>query len=496
MKLWSFKVIVVEHKGKYEEYSSDEISCMILNNLKESAEAFLATEVVDAVITVIAYFSDKQRHTIKDVGTLAALNVMRLISKPTTANFIFWATEINENKKVHQVSVDSKGFFEVRFVEVLAMKNSLTVLRRSRDSGIVSGFCRGKDEGFAGTAGISYSIGGVTCSHDSKSQSEHIDEFHKLVGDLAAIDTAISDKDQALLLLTSLPSSYDNFMTEAKGGGGEGFYVRGRSGQRDMEQGIVTRNLKVVLGMKIMYPVLELMGGLIPYNIRDRLLGLFKEYDGGNILLGGDGREFLVRGAGKVQVHMRDGSSFVLDNVRYIPELRRNLISLGTLEKEGFTVKMQTGKIKVVTRKTLKGRKQLGEYQIRWKIKTDEGGSRLLCDHQRLTTRHHAATTEAASHCRTLAQAAATVAAADCACMHGLNVRGVGVGCYPTSNRFGRYGAANDKATKEAIWLKGLAIESGFELKIVAGIATGVLSKAIPDPRFQHKSKLLRIGID
>ncbi|GJS69873.1 hypothetical protein Tco_0702714 [Tanacetum coccineum] len=79
---------------------------------------------------------------------------------------------------------------------------------------------------------------------------------------------------------------------------------------------------------------------------------------------------------------------------RYVPELRRNLISLGTLKKDGFTVKMQSGKIKVikgslvilsgtrrancvytldgqaVTRKTLKGRKQLGEYQIGWKIKT------------------------------------------------------------------------------------------------------------------------------
>ncbi|GJX34222.1 hypothetical protein Tco_0245779 [Tanacetum coccineum] len=44
------------------------------------------------------------------------------------------------------------------------------------------------------------------------SQSEHIDEFHKLVIDLAAIDIAISDEDQALLLLTSLPSSYDNFV--------------------------------------------------------------------------------------------------------------------------------------------------------------------------------------------------------------------------------------------------------------------------------------------
>nr|GEW39928.1 zinc finger, CCHC-type [Tanacetum cinerariifolium] len=49
------------------------------------------------------------------------------------------------------------------------------------------------------------------------------------------------------------------------------------------------------------------------------------------------------------------------------------------------------------------------------------------------------------------------------------------------------------KDTKEAIWLKGLAIKSGFELKIVAGIATGALSKAIPSPRFQHWLKLLRI---
>ncbi|GJY89683.1 zinc finger, CCHC-type containing protein [Tanacetum coccineum] len=117
-----------------------------------------------------------------------------------------------------------------------------------------------------------------------------------------------------------------------------------------------------------------------------------EEYDGGNILLG-DGRECRVRGTSKVQVQMRDGSSFVLDNVRYVLELRRNLISLGTLKKEGFTVKMQLGKIKVIkgslvvlsrtrrvncvytldaqamTRETLKGRKQLGEYQTRWKIK-------------------------------------------------------------------------------------------------------------------------------
>ncbi|GJS48650.1 hypothetical protein Tco_0598771 [Tanacetum coccineum] len=50
------------------------------------------------------------------------------------------------------------------------------------------------------------------------------------------------------------------------------------------------------------------------------------------------------------------------------------------------------------------------------------------------------------------------------------------------------------EAAKEAIWLKGLAIESGFVLKIVACIATSALSKAIPGQRFQHRSKLLRIG--
>ncbi|GKB97173.1 hypothetical protein Tco_0983310, partial [Tanacetum coccineum] len=95
---------------------------------------------------------------------------------------------------------------------------------------------------------------------------------------------------------------------------------------------------------------------------------------------------------------MRGGSSFVLDNVRYVSELRRNLISLGTLEKEGFTMKMQSVKIKVikgsmvelsgtkranyvytlkghaVTRKTLKGKKQLGEYETGWKIKKGNSG--------------------------------------------------------------------------------------------------------------------------
>ena len=92
-------MIVVEHKGKYEEYSPEEISCMILKNLKEAAEAFLATKVTDAVITVPAYFSDRQRQATKDAGTLAGLNVMHLISEPTAAAIAYGL----------QKSADTKG---------------------------------------------------------------------------------------------------------------------------------------------------------------------------------------------------------------------------------------------------------------------------------------------------------------------------------------------------------------------------------------------------
>nr|GEY13263.1 copia LTR rider [Tanacetum cinerariifolium] len=73
----------------------------------------------------------------------------------------------------------------------------------------------------------------------------------------------------------------------------------------------------------------------------------FLECDGGRVLLG-DNRECKIRGIGKVRLQRKDGSSFVLHNVGYIPKLKRNLISLGTLEKEGYTIKLQSGKIKVI----------------------------------------------------------------------------------------------------------------------------------------------------
>ena len=94
MKLWPFKVIpgpgdkpmiVVTYKGEPKQFSPEEISSMVLTKMRETAEAFLGQPIKNAVITVPAYFNDSQRQATKDAGTIAALNVMRIINEPTAA---------------------------------------------------------------------------------------------------------------------------------------------------------------------------------------------------------------------------------------------------------------------------------------------------------------------------------------------------------------------------------------------------------------------------
>ncbi|KAI3759915.1 hypothetical protein L1987_50301 [Smallanthus sonchifolius] len=93
-KLWPFRVIegpadtpkiVVSYKGQQKEFLAEEISSMILGKMKEIAEAYLGKVVKNAVITVPAYFNDSQRQATKDAGTIAGLNVIRMINEPTAA---------------------------------------------------------------------------------------------------------------------------------------------------------------------------------------------------------------------------------------------------------------------------------------------------------------------------------------------------------------------------------------------------------------------------
>jgi len=93
MKHWSFKVvsdggkpkIEVEYKGETKTFFPEEISSMVLTKMKETAESFLGKTVTNAVVTVPAYFNDSQRQATKDAGTIAGLNVMRIINEPTAA---------------------------------------------------------------------------------------------------------------------------------------------------------------------------------------------------------------------------------------------------------------------------------------------------------------------------------------------------------------------------------------------------------------------------
>ncbi|XP_058741069.1 heat shock cognate 70 kDa protein 2-like [Vicia villosa] len=94
MQLWPFKVIagfndnpmiLVNYRGQEKSFSAEEISSMILRKMREIAEKFLETPIENAVITVPAYFNDSQRKATIDAGTIAGLNVKRIINEPTAA---------------------------------------------------------------------------------------------------------------------------------------------------------------------------------------------------------------------------------------------------------------------------------------------------------------------------------------------------------------------------------------------------------------------------
>ena len=78
-------VIEVQYKNETKQLHPEEISSMVLTKMKEIAEAYIGEEVKDAVITVPAYFNDSQRQATKDAGSIAGLNVLRIINEPTAA---------------------------------------------------------------------------------------------------------------------------------------------------------------------------------------------------------------------------------------------------------------------------------------------------------------------------------------------------------------------------------------------------------------------------
>ena len=110
--------VVVTDNGQQKEYTPQEISAFILQKMKKTAEDYLGETVTDAVITVPAYFNDAQRQATKDSGTIAGLNVKRIINEPTAAALAFGLKEDKNKEKVLAVIDEGGGTLDVTILDM------------------------------------------------------------------------------------------------------------------------------------------------------------------------------------------------------------------------------------------------------------------------------------------------------------------------------------------------------------------------------------------
>jgi molecular chaperone DnaK len=122
MKLIPYKVVQGENNTARVQindrvYSPPEISAMILQKMKQTAEDYLGSKITDAVITVPAYFNDAQRQATKEAGEIAGLNVRRIINEPTAAALAYGLDKKHKDSKVAVFDLGG-GTFDISILEL------------------------------------------------------------------------------------------------------------------------------------------------------------------------------------------------------------------------------------------------------------------------------------------------------------------------------------------------------------------------------------------
>ncbi|KAG7448283.1 hsp70-like protein [Guyanagaster necrorhizus] len=125
IKHWPFKVqekngkptISVQCNGETRDFYPEEISAMVLSRMKEIAESYLGEKVSHAVVTVPAYFNDAQRQATKDAGTIAGLNVLRVMSEPTAAALAYGLNKKGAESKIIVYDLGG-GTFDVSLLSI------------------------------------------------------------------------------------------------------------------------------------------------------------------------------------------------------------------------------------------------------------------------------------------------------------------------------------------------------------------------------------------
>ncbi|KAK3077646.1 78 kDa glucose-regulated protein, partial [Coniosporium uncinatum] len=126
MKHFPFKVVnksgsprvQVDVSGEAKTFTPEEVSAMVLGKMKEVAESYLGEKVTNAVVTVPAYFTDSQRAATKDAGTIAGLNVLRVVNEPTAAALAYGLDKQSEAERQIIVYDLGGGTFDVSILSV------------------------------------------------------------------------------------------------------------------------------------------------------------------------------------------------------------------------------------------------------------------------------------------------------------------------------------------------------------------------------------------